>query len=106
MRGCMPAAMSSPCLSGDRAWIFGMGQGVEVNAGPSEPYRKQSRIGTSHVPNCMQTELVKACLGLWARPPQPGHRKWSEPGFGFFRSNHSQPVRLLANACDFGHVFG
>ncbi len=48
-----------------------MGQGVEVNASPSELYRKQSRIGMSHVPDSMQTELVKACLGLWARPPQP-----------------------------------
>ena len=55
--------------SNDRSWIFRLGQGMEVKARTSELRGKEARIGMSHVPNRMQTELVKACLGLWAGAP-------------------------------------
>ena len=43
-----------------------MGEGMEVNASTSESRGKEQRIGLSYVPDGMQAQLVKACLGLWA----------------------------------------
>jgi hypothetical protein len=66
---------------------------VEVKTASSELRGKELWIGISHVPDSVQTEVVKSGLGLRAGTPQAGHGKGSQPDFGFFRGHSIFPQK-------------